>query len=92
MANDDDIGLSARLADHNLALLDALSELSKAKVEITVNLGKLVKALVLKAGGEVVLDSAFVEAADDPCCALETKIGKDKSVTIWVEKHTEIDQ
>lgn len=86
MSKDEDIGVSVRVVDHNLALLDALAELAKAKAEITENLGNIIKALIMKAGGEVVLESMFISAADDPTCTIDTRIEKDQSVRIWIEK------
>jgi len=84
----DEVGLSIKVVAHNLALLDALAEMSEAKNKITEDLGRVIKALVIKAGGEVRIDSAFISAAEDPDCVLNNKIGSDGvSVTLWVEKH-----
>lgn len=87
---DDDIALSSKVVAHNLALLDALAEMAEAKNKITEDLGRIIKALIIKAGGEVRIDSAFISAADDPYCILNNKIGSDGvSVNLWVEMHEE---
>ena len=52
--------------------------------------GRVIKALVIKAGGEVKIDGVFISAAEEPSCVLNNKIGSDGiSVNLWVEKHEE---
>ena len=93
MSHEDEMGLSAKVVAHNIALLDALAELSEAKTKITEEFGQLIKALVIKAGGEVNVESVFISAAGDPSCVLGSKIGSDDlSIRVWIDKHEVKDQ
>lgn len=86
--SNEEIGLSAKVVAHNLALLDALAEMTEAKNRITEDLGRVIKALVIRAGGEVNLDPVYISAGDDPNCVLGNKVGEDGvSIRLWVEKH-----
>jgi len=76
-----------RVVAHNLALLDALAELTESKKKLGEELGHMIKALVIMAGGEVNMTNAFISAGESPTCELKHEIVNDgESIRLWVEE------
>ena len=85
--NDTDLDFPQRVVAHNLALLDALAELTESKKKLGEELGHMIKALVIMAGGEVVMTNAFVSAGESPTCELKHEILNDgESIRMWIEE------
>lgn len=76
-----------RVVAHNLALLDALAEANASKKKLAEELGHMIKALVIMAGGEVNMTSAFISAGESPTCELKHEIINDgELIRLWVEE------
>ena len=86
--NDDtDLDFPQRVVAHNLALLDALAELTESKKKLGEELGHMIKALVIMAGGEVTMTNAFISAGESPTCELKHEIINDgESIRMWIEE------
>lgn len=54
-----------RETEHNLALLDALAALKKEKDSMFINLNNFMRAILIKLGGSIEIESEFLESYDD---------------------------
>lgn len=83
----EEMDLSKRMVAHNLALLDALAELTESKKKLGEELGHMIKALVIMAGGEVTMTNTFISAGESPTCELKHEILDDgESIRMWIEE------
>jgi hypothetical protein len=88
----EEAGLSKRMVAHNLALLDALAEASEAKKRMAEEMGNVIKAILIKFGGEITLDGTFIAAAESPTCTLNHEIlSNGEALRFWVEEVEEGD-
>jgi len=85
--------LSNRMVAHNLALLDALAEASEAKKRIIEEMGNVIKAILIKFGGEITLDQMFIAAAESPTCVLGHEVSNNgETLRFWVEESEEVEE
>ncbi len=86
----EEMDLSKRMVAHNLALLDALAEASEAKKRMAEEMGSIIKAILIKFGGEITLDGMFIAAAESPTCVLNHEVSDNgETLRFWVEESEE---
>ncbi len=86
----EEMDLSKRMVAHNLALLDALAEASEAKKRMAEEMGSVIKAILIKFGGEITLDGMFIAAAESPTCVLNHEVSDNgETLRFWVEESEE---
>jgi hypothetical protein len=89
----EEMDLSKRMVAHNLALLDALAEASEAKKRVTEEMGNVIKAILIKFGGEITLDGMFIAAAESPTCVLGHEVSNNgETLRFWVEESEEVEE
>lgn len=85
--NQNGLEFPQRVVAHNLALLDALAEVTESKKKLGQELGYMIKSLVILAGGEVTMTNAFISAGESPTCELKHEVLNDgESIRLWIEE------